>query len=170
MTIEEHYKTLAPKLTNWLVATGSPYAEACDLVQNTFLKVWKMKDDLRDDDAAVSGLVFTIARNLRKNLARDNSRLAFVEEIRDEDAGSVKPAELPSETAEQRADLRGKLTAAFAKLPPMLRDAYTLFQIGGLSIREIAAQSGITENLVKVRIFRAKEKLRAILSEMGVTL
>ena len=53
MNIEEHYKTLAPKLTNWLVATGSSYAEACDLVQNTFLKLWKMRDDLRDDDAEI---------------------------------------------------------------------------------------------------------------------
>ena len=169
MTIEEHYKTLAPKLTNWLVATGSPYAEACDLVQNTFLKIWKMRDDLRDDDAAVSGLVFTIARNLRKNLARDNSRLTFVEEIREEDAGSVDPGELPSETAARRADLRRRLLEAFAKLPPILREAYTLFQIGEMSIREIANQTGVSENLVKVRIFRAKEKLREILSGMHVT-
>ena len=41
-----------------------------------------MRDDLRDDENAVSGLAFTIARNLRKNLARDNSRLTFVGEIR----------------------------------------------------------------------------------------
>jgi RNA polymerase sigma-70 factor (ECF subfamily) len=169
MNIEEHYKTLAPKLTNWLVATGSSYAEACDLVQNTFLKLWKMRDDLRDDDAAVSGLVFTIARNLRKNLARDGSRLTFVEEIREEDAGSVGPAELPSEVAARRAEWRRQLTAAFAKLPPILREAYTLFQIGEMSIREIAAQTGVTENLVKVRIHRAKEKLREILSQAGVT-
>ena len=169
MNIEEHYKTLAPKLTNWLVATGSSYAEACDLVQNTFLKIWKMREDLRDDDAAVSGLVFTIARNLRKNLARDGSRLTFVEEIREEDAGSVGPAELPSEVAARRAEWRRQLTAAFAKLPPILREAYTLFQIGEMSIREIAAQTGVTENLVKVRIHRAKEKLREILSQAGVT-
>ena len=169
MNIEEHYKTLAPKLTNWLVATGSSYAEACDLVQNTFLKLWKMRDDLRDDDAAVSGLVFTIARNLRKNLARDGSRLTFVEEIREEDAGSVGPAELPSEVAARRAEWRRQLTAAFAKLPPILREAYTLFQIGEMSIREIAAQTGVTEKLVKVRIHRAKEKLREILSQAGVT-
>ncbi len=170
MTIEEHYRVLAPKLTNWLVATGSHYAEACDLVQNTFLKVWKMKDDLRDDDAAVSGLVFTIARNLRKNLARDESRLTFVEEIREEDAGTVGPSELPSEVRAQRAELRTRLVAAFAKLPPILREAYTLFQIGELSIRDIAAQMGTTENLVKVRIFRAKEKLREILADLRVTL
>ena len=85
MNIEELYRTTAPRLTNWLVASGSTYHEACDLVQSTFLKIWKMRDDLRDDECAVSGLAFTIARNLRKNLARDNARLAFVGEIRDAD-------------------------------------------------------------------------------------
>ena len=170
MTIEEHYKAIAPRLTNWLVSTGSPYAEACDLVQETFVRIWKMRDDLLDNDAAVSGLAFTTARNLRKNLARDNRRLAFVDEIRDEDAGSVGPAELPSEAAQQSRELRRKLTAAFAKLPPALRETYTLFQIGERSVREIAAETGVSESLVKVRIFRAKEKLREILSEMGVTL
>lgn len=170
MTVEEHYKAIAPRLTNWLVATGSPYAEACDLVQETFVRIWKMRDDLIDNDAAVSGLAFTTARNLRKNLARDNRRLTFKEEITDEDAGSVDPAELPSEAAQRAGELRRKLSEAFAKLPPALREAYTLFLVGERSIREIAAETGVSESLVKVRIFRAKEKLRAILSEMGVTL
>lgn len=169
MTVEEHYRAIAPRLTNWLVASGSSYHEACDLVQETFLRIWRMRDDLIDNDASVSGLAFTTARNLRKNRARDDSRLAFVEEIREEDAGSVGPAELPSEIKARRAALRQKLTAAFAQLPPTLREAYTLFQVGEMSIREIAAQTGITENLVKVRIHRAKEKLKEILLGMGVT-
>ncbi len=178
MTIEEHYNAIAPKLTNWLVATGSPYHEACDIVQNTFLKVWKMKDDLRDNDAAVSGLVFTIARNLRKNLARDNARLTFVPEIRDPDDSesgepSVQPDNLtvqPSRNTTSDIDyLRRRLTEAFAKLPPILREAYTLFQIGELSIREVAAQTGVTENLVKVRVHRAKQKLRELLADLRVT-
>ena len=171
MTIEDHYNAIAPRLTNWLAATGSTHAEACDLVQETFMRIWKMRDDLSDDPAAVSGLAYTIARNLRKNQWRDDRRLTFVDEIRDSDAGTIQPPdELPSEAEEHRATLREQLTAAFAKLPPNLRDAYTLFQVAGLSIREIAAQTGATENLVKVRIFRAKNKLREILSEMGVTL
>ena len=183
MNIEEQYKILAPRLTNWLVATGSQYAEACDLVQSTFLKIWKMKDDLRDDDSEVSGLVFTIARNLRKNLARDNARLTFVGEMRDPgDSDSDDPAAAidgqataPLSTgpaapdASDSAYLRRRLTEAFARLPPILREAYTMFQIGELSIREIAAKTGVTENLVKVRIFRAKEKLREILADLRVT-
>ena len=170
MTIEEHYTAIAPKLLNWLVATGSPHAEANDLVQETFLRIWRMRDDLSDDPSAVSGLAFTTARNLRKNLWRDNARITFVDEIRDGDAGAAPPSELPSEAEERRAALRQQLSAAFAKLPPPLREAYTLFQIAEMSVRDIAAQSGATENLVKVRIFRAKNKLREILSEMGVTL
>lgn len=162
MNIEEIYKTIAPKLTNWLVSTGSSYHEACDLVQSTFLKIWKMRDDLHGDNTDVSGLAFTIARNLRKNLARDDARLTFVDEIKDEDGGSTGPAQSPSD-AEY---LRRRLSAAFAKLPPVLRDAYTLFQIGELPIHEIARQTGVSENLVKVRIFRAKQKLQEILSDL----
>ena len=188
MNIEALYKTIAPRLTNWLVSSGSSYHEACDLVQNTFLKIWKMRSDLRDDEGSVSGLAFTIARNLRKNLARDNARLTFVGEIRDADEGdgfgSRGDSEMPggsiavnlSAAAPRHEDspsdseyLRRRLTEAFAKLPPILRDAYTLFQIGEMSIHDIATQTGVSENLVKVRIFRAKEKLREILSDLHVT-
>lgn len=171
MNIEEHYRAIAPKLTNWLVSTGSPYAEACDLVQETFIRIWKMREDLRDSDSAVSGLAFTTARNLRKNSWRDNSRLKFVDEIPESAAGATDPPDLlPFEEKAERKRLRGLLEEAFAQLPPTLREAYTLFQIGGRPIREIAAETGTTENLVKVRIFRAKQKLREILSSKGVTL
>lgn len=170
MTIEERYKTIAPKLVNWLVATGSAYHEACDLVQETFVRIWKMRDSLIDSDSAVSGLAFTTARNLRKNLARDNRRITFKEEITDADAGAAPDRAMPAEQEERRRELREKLSAAFARLPPALREAYTLFQIGERSVREISAQTGVSESLVKVRIFRAKEKLREILSAQGVTL
>ena len=181
MSIEELYKAIAPKLTNWLVASGSGYHEACDLVQNTFLKLWKMRDDLRDDESAVSGLAFTIARNLRKNLVRDNARLTFVGEIRDpdDDGSNVDglKVEIPGNegrdtrlSESDAAYLRKRLSEAFEKLPPILREAYTLFQIGEMSIRDIATQTGVSENLVKVRIFRAKQKLREILEDLRVTL
>ena len=165
MTIQEHYTILAPKLLNWLVATGSTHAQSCDIVQETFLKIWKMRDTLKTDDAAVSGLVFTIARNLRKNEIRDSQREVLVDDI-PEDAGttSVQPAPSPSDAAY----LRSRLVSAFAELPPLLREAYTLFQIAELSISEIARETNATESLVKVRIHRAKNKLREILSDLKI--
>ena len=150
---------------NWLVASGSSQDEASDLVQEVFLRIWKMRDDLQDSDAAISGLAFTIARNLRKNIARDNKRIEYRDEITEEDGGVTGPSVLPSDAAY----LRAKLREAFSRLPPTLRDAYTMFQIGELSISEIARETGVGESLVKVRIFRAKQRLREILSEIGVT-
>ena len=164
MTVEEHYKRLAPKLTNWLVATGSSYADACDLVQETFVKIWEMRDDLQDNDSAVSGLVFTIARNLRKNFIRDSSRMTYVDEIKDGDLGMTEETMMPSDIEH----LRNRLNDAFTQLPPPLREAYTLFQIGELSINEIARQTGVSESLVKVRIFRAKEKLQVLLADLHI--
>ena len=86
----------------------------------------------------------------------------LVDEIKDEDGGSAGPAQSPSDAE----FLRRRLSAAFAKLPPVLRDAYTLFQVAELPIHEIARQTGVSENLVKVRIFRAKQKLQEILSDL----
>ena len=164
MTIEEHYKTLAPKLTNWLVSTGSPYHEACDIVQNTFLKIWKMRDDLQDNDTAVSGLVFTIARNLRKNMHRDDRHLVFSDE---------PPEAIAEDHAQEDGNdseyLRKRISEALSQLAPNQRETFPLFQIGDMSVREISAQTGVSENLVKVRIHRAKEKLKTLLSDLRVT-
>lgn len=159
---EEHYASIAPKLTNWLVANGCGYATACDVVQETFLRVWKMRDDLDDDASMVSGLVWTTARNLRTDLARRQKREVLQDEIRDEDAGAVAPSAAETDGSYLWARIR----KALDQLPPLLREAYTLFQIGGLSIREIAQRTNVSEALVKVRIFRAKEKLQPLLKDL----
>ena len=160
--IEQLYTSIAPKLTNWLVANGSSHAQACDIVQESFLRVWRKREELIDDPALVSGLIWTTARNYRNDLFRKQSRETLQDEIRDEDAGSSGPAASPSDAAY----LRRRLTAAFAQLPPLLREAYTLYQIGELSVREIAERTNASESLVKVRIFRAKEKLRPLLKDL----
>ena len=161
MTLEEHYRTLAPRLTNWLIASGSPYAQACDLTQETFLKLWSMREQLYDNDAAVSGLAFTIARNLRKNQLRDNQRILFTDQPLPEEA-----VENNAPATEDMVYVRQRIQKALEQLPPLLREAYTLFQIAELSIAEIARETNATENLVKVRIHRAKAKLRELLSDL----
>ena len=155
MDFQDIYRDVAPKLTNYLVGSGSSYVDACDLVQETFVRVWKHRDELIDDMEQVRGYVFTVARNLRKNLVRDRARETLEPEIAD--AGSY---ETDFDSKDENAALRKKLLAALAELPPTLREAFTLFQIAELSVREIARQTNVTEANVKVRIHRAKEKLR----------
>lgn len=168
------YEEIAPRLTNYLVGSGSPYATACDIVQTSFLRVWERRDELTDDPAQISGLLFTVARNYRTDLLRRGRREVLKEEIVDADyadagrSGAAGPDEALARADESRW-LRGRLDAALAELPPTLREAFTLFQLGGLSIREIARQTATTETNVKVRIHRAKMKLREILKDIRVT-
>ena len=169
MGFEEIYKAVAPGLTNYLVGSGSSYATACDIVQETFLRAWKRRDELEDDLSQVRGLVYTIARNYRIDLIRKSKREILQEEITDETAriDQVTDSPLsfsrPAEERDENAALRQKIDAALAQLPPTLREAFTLFQLGELSIREIARQTQVSESNVKVRIHRAKEKLREML-------
>ena len=155
MEFRQVYEEIAPKLTNYLVGCGASYAEACDLVQETFVRVWKRRDELIDDESQVRGFVFTVARNLRRNLVRDRAHETLQPEIAD--AGSY---ETDFESKDEIAALRKRLLAALAELPPILRETFALFQIAELSVREIARQTETTEANVKVRIHRAKEKLR----------
>jgi RNA polymerase sigma factor (sigma-70 family) len=93
----------------------------------------------------------------RKNAWRNGARLTYVDEIHEDAAGAVQP---PPSFPSDAEYTRGRIEKALAQIPPLLREAYTLFQIGGLSIREIAHGTGISENLVKVQIHSAKEKLQ----------
>ena len=162
MTVKKHFTAIAPKLVNWLVATGSTYEQSCDIAQDTFVKLWRMRDSLMENDAAVSGLAFTIAGNLRKNAIRDSKHLSFTDSIPEDTVVSDTTPITPSDTEY----LRNRLISAFAQLPPLLREAYTLFQIAEMPIAQIARTTNATESLVKVRIHRAKCKLRKILEDL----
>ena len=161
-TIVELYQNVAGRLLKYLVANGCAQAQAEDIVQETFLRLVKMSGELETDPARLSGLAYTIARNYRNDLARKAKREVPQGEIGEDEGGTAAPAPAPSD-AEY---LRMRLAQAFAALPPLLREAYTLFQVMELPVAEIARRTGASETLVKVRIFRAKEKLRPLLRDL----
>lgn len=62
------------------------------------------------------------------------------------------------------AELRAMIDRALADLPDTLRTAFVLREIEGLSTREAAAELGISESALKVRVHRARLALRAALA------
>ena len=174
VNFEKLYGDIAPKLTNFLVAGGTEYAAACDIVQETFLRMWKRRDELVEDPAQISGFAYTIAKNLRNDGYRKAKREVLQADIVDSDdsgdmsapAGANAADAVRPDSPSDNEYLRKRLEAAFNQLPPLLREAYLLFQVYELPIREIARRTNQTESNVKVRIFRAKEKLKPLLKDL----
>jgi DNA-directed RNA polymerase specialized sigma24 family protein len=48
--IQELYHELAPKLTNYLVASRMDYASACDITQECFIRLWKKRETIEDNN------------------------------------------------------------------------------------------------------------------------
>ena len=174
MEIEQVYREVAPKLQSYLTGNGCPYATACDIVQETFLRMWKRRDELTDDLHQVSGLAFTIARNYRNDLARKAQHEVFIERDegrgtreedeapRDEGCGMMDEAR-PGEVEEEGAALRRRLKASLGRMPVELMEAFALSRLGKLTVKDIASGTGASEANVKVRVHRAKEMLGKIM-------
>ena len=161
MGLERAYSEAGPKIVGYLVATGTDEATARDLLHDAFARLVARGVKPGDD---VCALAFATARNLRANRTRDDSRLSIVE--RPEDLDTRTTDGRPATESADSAYIRRRLAVAFAALPETLREAYTLYQVGERSVREIAGLLGITENLVKVRLYRAKIALRKELSDL----
>lgn len=125
-----------------------------DLLQETFVKLFESGRQQRTIENFPAYLM-TIARNLCLS-QRARSKRQFVE---------VEDFHLSSRDVpyEQR-ELLQLIQASLELLPEDYREAFVLREYNGLSYNEIAEVIGESLDVVKVRIFRAKKKLRDILA------
>lgn len=122
---------------------------ARDLTQEVFLRVARAEVPDRDP-AGLRAWIFTIARNLAINHARDGLRRPAPVEL----AETVGPAVQELGVAIQRA---------LAALPAVDRDVFLLRETAGLSYGEIATACELTVEAVRARLHRARTELRTAL-------
>lgn len=75
------------------------------------------------------------------------------------------PASADPAVSVERRHLRKRLEAAVASLPPGYRTVVVMKDVYDQSLQEIGKQLGITEGAAKVRLFRARQRLREMLYE-----
>ncbi len=150
-----------------LQLTGDP-DEAESVLQLTFIKACEALDSF----AGASGLgtwLYRIATNEGLMLLRRRRPHVPLDDL----AETLAPADLARGRAAwppdpQRAALDGELRAelgrALADLPDSLRSVVVLRDIQGLSTDEAAAQLGLSPGAVKVRLHRARLRLREALA------
>jgi RNA polymerase sigma-70 factor (ECF subfamily) len=144
--------------------TGSE-ADAHDLAQETFVRVFKSRDGFRLEQK-FSTWLFTIAANLARNHFRWRGRHPNVS-LDAEGAecepsiGSTLPSNSPAPNEEVLARERaGAVRLAVENLPADLRAALVLCEWEERSVAEAAAILKTTPKAVESRLYRARQALR----------
>lgn len=133
-------------------------AEAEDVVQETMLRVWNRREQWDGLDS-MEAFCLTICRNLALDRSRrmDNQTLSLEAEADPTDASYHSN---PEEQAVQRDRIR-LVRQLINQLPEKQRTVMQLRDIEGKSYKEIAAVLGISEEQVKVNIFRARQAIKS---------
>ena len=151
---------------NYLLRMTQNQAEAEDLTQETFLRVHRSLPTFRGE-ASLSTWLYRIATNVsldhfRRRTTRQTETTLPLENIefeRNRDSDTPFSPEQEAACAEMSACVQ----AFVQRLPPAYRTVLVLKDMQGLKNREIAEVLGCSLDKVKIRLHRARTKLREAL-------
>ena len=131
--------------------------EAEDVVQETMIKVWNRRDHW-DELESIEAFCLTICRNIAIDKTRkaENQNQSLADE---HDAPDHSYSSNPEEQAMQQDRVR-LVRHLIDNLPEKQRSVMQLRDIEGKSYKEIAQILAISEDQVKINIFRARQAIK----------
>ena len=131
-------------------------SDAEDIIQEVFLKLWRMRDEL-DNYNSVDALSVTITKHLCLN------RLKVSQREREDLTGIVFIDEnhSPAEQLEQK-DSVTQVMLIIDQLPGLQQAVLRMKHIDELEIKEIAALTGSSPEAIRVNLSRARKKVKEI--------
>ena len=161
VAFEQLYRDTRTDLLAYILRRSETPEDAADVLAETYLVAWQKLDAIPTGDRARLWL-FGVARNrLLKGATRRRSRHALAERLAGE-LRRVHPPQAPAED-ERAATLR----TALAALPERDREIVMLTAWEGLTPKQIAAVTGTPVNTVRVRLHRARARLKRELVNLG---
>ena len=130
-------------------------AEAEDIVQETMIRVWNKRDEW-DGLESVEAYCLTVARNLAidRSEKKDSQTVELTPEVEQTPDASSPYDQLVNK---ERLKLVHRLVG---ELPEKQRLIMQLRDVEGKSYKEIAEALRLTEEQVKVNLFRARQKVK----------
>lgn len=149
---DEFYQATYSRLVGQLYPVTGSLPQAEEVVQEAFVRALARWRQVRTYDVP-EAWVRRVALNLASNeLRRARSRLAALARL-------GPRVEQPPMSAEAVA-----LVQALGRLPPSHRQVLLLHYALDLPVSEVARQLGLTPGTVRGRLFRARARLRGLLS------
>src|SRR5436309_5070538 len=152
---EQLFARLAPRVHGFFLRSFRDEAVADDLLQVTFMKVHRAREQFRPG-LRLAPWLFAIAARVRLDELRRRLRMP---EDADEDVIARADAQpLPDPPLD--SDVQNAVRAALEALPESQRTVIHLHRYEGMTFGEIADVLGSTSGAVKLRAFRGYEALR----------
>ncbi|MDR2535409.1 MAG: RNA polymerase sigma factor [Treponema sp.] len=157
------YNTVFPILFRVAYRIANSEEAAEDLCQEAFFRLYE-KDMVFPNQEEAKYWLIRVVKNAALNYAKRKDRerkayqKAFREDARVEDTG---------EHILIKQQTQIEVQEALDKLPENLRIVLILKEYGELNYKEIGRALGISEGNVKVRVFRARERLAGLLAKDG---
>ena len=139
--------------------------DARDVVQEAYLRAQRGLGRFRGDSQFTTWL-YRITANCASTLLSKRRRSATVPLSDELPVADARPERDPEWRAASQSD-RAAMTASLAELPPRLRTVIVLRDIYDLPHQAIAEQLGISEAAAKVRLHRARRRLKESIAGRG---
>jgi len=160
---EDAYRECGTAVLGYALRRSASRDDALDVVAETFATAWRRRADMPVDADDVRPWLFGIARNCLANVSRSARRASRLgNRLADALAGTPLPD--PSALTEGRAEAR-RVREALVELSPEDRELVTLVAWEGLTPAQVATALGVPAGTVRVRLHRARTRLRALLTD-----
>lgn len=134
-------------------------AEAEDIVQETMIKVWNRRENWDAIDS-IEAFCLTVCRNMALDRVKAMSRRGIpIDDNESEQPADNSYSSNPEEQAVQRDRVK-LIRGIINRLPEKQRSVMQLRDFENKSYKEIATILGISEEQVKVNIFRARQTIK----------
>lgn len=155
----------SPALRRLTALYASTSDDREDLMQEIAIALWRALPSF-EGRASARTFVFRIAHN--RGLSFRSRVRRPLRAATSEGLDGVPDAAPGAQEAMEQRQARERLLDALVALPALQREAIAL-QLEGLDTQEMCDVLGITANALGVRLHRARERLRAILSPPGAS-
>ena len=167
---DEFIELLGPRLLNFGMRMCQDREDARDVLQETMLKTFESVGDLRHPDAFRTWL-YRIAANaclMKRRRSRFLKEEVSLEEVLPDPEqlkNSPEWGRLPDQ-ALLDGELKNQVREAIYSLPPLYRSVLVLRDMEGLDTEEVAQVLGLNKDVVKMRLHRARAKVRQSLDKI----
>ena len=161
MTTEQVWRDLGSRLRSYFRRRAPDDATADDLLQETFLRIYRRAVTFRPEGNA-SSWIFTVAVNLaRDHLRNRKQKILYLDQVDGGPDDGRRSQPTPPEVLE-REEKRRQVRKVLAELPELARTMLVLRDFEGLSYQELGEILRCEVGTVKSRIHRARKQFEEL--------